>query len=71
MSLKQSQEDINKSKSQSAINSSPENGKAAGTETLVSIPGEKEEAVTKTEELQPEREATFKDYLVRSQEYYL
>ena len=29
-----------------------------------------EEAVTQAKELQPEREATFKDYLVRSQQCY-
>jgi hypothetical protein len=71
LELQQSQENVDKSKSQFAINSSPKNDKAAEVDTLVPIPDEKEEeAVTKTKELQPEREATFKDYLVRSQYYY-
>jgi hypothetical protein len=69
--LKQSQENVDISKSHSTINSSPKNGKVAGGDTLVPIPDEKEEeAVTKTKDLQPEREATFKDYLVRSLQYY-
>ena len=69
--LKQSQENIDKSESQSTINNSPKYDKSAGPDTLVPIPDEKEEeAATKTKDLQPEREATFKDYLVGSQHYY-
>jgi hypothetical protein len=53
---------------QENVNTSPQTDKVAGADTLVSIPdGKEEEAVTKTKELQPEREATFKDYLVRPQ----
>ena len=66
MSLKsrQSQEIIEKSNP--TINTSPETNKNAGPDISVPIPDEKEEeAATKTKELQPEREATFKDYLVR------
>jgi hypothetical protein len=65
--LKQSQENIDKSESQSTINNSLKYDKSTGPDTLVPIPDEKEEeVVTKAQELQPEREATFKDYLVCS-----
>ena len=70
--LKQSQENIDKSESQSTINNSPKYDKSAGPDTLVPIPDEKEEeVVAKAQELQPEREATFKDYLVCYPQYYL
>jgi hypothetical protein len=46
----------------------PDNDKDIQAETLVSIPDEKDEAeaVAATKDLQPEREASAKDYLVRS-----
>jgi hypothetical protein len=62
-----SQGNVDKSNSQSTLDTSPKNEKAVGADTLVPVPDEKEEeVVTETKELQPEREATFKDYVVRT-----
>jgi hypothetical protein len=70
LELKQSQENVNTSNPHSTIKDSPHTDEALGADISVPIPDEKEDAVTKTKDLQPEREATFKDYLVRSHHCY-
>jgi hypothetical protein len=65
------QDNIETSKSHSILDVAPTPNSAAGTDTLVEIPDVKEEGVAKTKDLQPEREATFKDYLVCSSHHLL
>jgi hypothetical protein len=64
LGLKQPHEGVDKPEPRSTIKTAFDD--AAEQETSIPIPDEKEEAATKTKDLQPEREATFKDYLVRN-----